>query len=178
MNLVDFYLGNSPDYNQRLLRDIWTWDHEKLEEIHDYIQVLFPLPEASAYNSRAPILLPEDIAEFRANPKIRENLLRSFRMMLDFYGLEYQEDPPLVRKASHFPQRSQVWLVYGNHNHLRITRILKCLTVCGLSIPARAFLACLLELREQQPREIGEVTLAYWRDAVTCALNGAERLGG
>jgi hypothetical protein len=171
MNLVDFYLGRAPDYNGRLLLDIWAWDHEKLEEIHDYIQVLFPLPEPSAYNSRAPTLSTLDVAAFRTDAKILENLLRSFRMMLNFYGLEYQENPPVVRKASHFLERARNWLVFGDHNHLRITRILKCLCICGLDAPARAFLACLLDLREQQPREISNETLAYWRDAVTCAVN-------
>jgi hypothetical protein len=161
-----------------MLRDIWTWDHEKLEETHDYIQVLFPIPEPSAFNSRAPILSTDDVAAFRANAKIRENLLRSFQMMLNFYGLDYQENPPLVRKASHFPVRARNWLVLGDHNHLRITRILKCLCICGLDVPARAFLACLLELRVQQPGEISDETLAYWRDAVRCSGNGAEPVGG
>jgi hypothetical protein len=177
MNLVDFYLGNAPDYQGRMLRDIWTWDYGKLEDTHDYIQVLFPLPESSAFNSRAPILRPEDISEFRANASIRENLLRSFRLMLDFYGLEYAEAPPLVRNADHFLEQARSWLVFGDHNHLRITRILKCLRICGLDVAARAFLACLLSLREEQPREISEETLAYWRDAVTCSGNGAERSG-
>jgi hypothetical protein len=168
MDLVDFYLGKAPDYQGRTLRDIWTWDHERLEAVHDFIQVLFPLTEPSMFSSRAPILGPADIAEFRTNPTIRQNLLRSYRTMLDYYGLEFQEDPPLVRKAGPFPERARNWLVQVNHNHLRITRILKCLRICGLDDAARAFLNCLLELREEQPREIGDETLAYWRDAVPC----------
>ena len=92
-------------------------------------------------------------------------------MMLNFYGLEYQENPPLVRRASHFSERARNWLVLGDHNHLRITRILMCLCICGLDAPARAFLACLLELRDQQPREISNETMAYWRDAVPYAGN-------
>src|SRR5713101_7352662 len=109
MNLVDFYLGRAPDYKGRVLGDIWTWDYGTLEETHDYIQVLFPLTEPSMYSSRAPLLRAKDIAQVRANVTIRENLLRSCRMMLDFYGLAYQGNPPLVHKASHFPDRSRNW---------------------------------------------------------------------
>ena len=97
--------------------------------------------------------------------------------MLSFYGLECLETPPLVRKANNFPERARTWLVYGDHNHLRITRILKCLRICGHDAPAKAFLTCLLDLREERPREIADVTLAYWRDAVTCDENGAEHAG-
>jgi hypothetical protein len=167
MQLVEFYLGKAPDYQGRMLQDIWTWDHEKLEATHDYIQVLFPLPEPSRFNSRAPTLRTEDVLAFRASATIRENVMRSFRLMLDFYGLEYAANPPLVQKAENFPERARNWLVYGDHNHLRITRILKCLRICGLQLAARAFLKCLLELREEQPGEITEEALAYWRDATT-----------
>jgi hypothetical protein len=166
MNLVNFYLGTAPDYQGRMLRDIWTWDHERLEQIHDFIQVLFPLAEPSMFSSRAPILRAEDVREFRNNAALRDNLLRSFRLMLDFYGLEMQEDPVAITKAAHFPERAVNWLAFGDHNMLRITRILKCLRLCGFGENARAFLAFLLNLYEERPRDIGMETLAYWQDAV------------
>jgi hypothetical protein len=166
MDLVDFYLGAAPDYQGRMLRDIWTWDHDRLEHIHDYIQVLFPLPEPSMFFRRAPILHDEEICEFRRNATLRANLLRSLRQMLDFYGLKLEENPILISKAVHFAQCAADWLAPGNHNMLRITRILKCLRLCGLEEHARVFLDCLLKLYAECPREIGEETLAYWKDAV------------
>jgi hypothetical protein len=166
MSLVDFYKGLAPDYKGRMLRDIWTWDHERLEEIHDYIQVLFPLPEPSSFSSRAPILTERETAEFRASEPLQRNLMRSFQLLLDFYGLEYHENPMRVEEASHFRDRALNWLAYGDHNFLRITRILKCLRICGLEGPARAFLAYLLELHKEHSEEIGETTRRYWQDAV------------
>jgi hypothetical protein len=167
MNLVDFYLGRVADYKGRTLQEIWAWDHEKLEEVHDYIQVLFPLTEASQFVSRAPVLHQDEVEQFRGNATIRKNLHHSFELMLDFYGLECNGRPPRVSKASHFAERAQNWLVYGDHNHLRITRILKCLRLCGPDAAARAFLSCLLELRDEYPAEISDETLGFWRDAVT-----------
>jgi hypothetical protein len=178
MNLVDFYLGVAPDYQGRMLRDIWTWDYTRLEEVHDYIQVLFPLPEPSMFSSRAPILTNAEIGEFRKSQTLRENLLHSLRLMLDFYGLDYQDNPVQVRKAPHFVQRAANWLILGDHNYLRITRILKCLRICGLDEQARAFLSCLLKVREENPREIGEETLAYWKNAVDLDRGDKERTVG
>jgi hypothetical protein len=173
MNLVDFYLGNAPDYQGRMLRDIWTWDQDRLEQIHDYIQVLFPLPEPSMFSSRAPILRAEEMREFRKNATLRDNLLRSLHLMLDFYGLELQDDPIEIKKAARFPQRATNWLSPGNHNMLRVTRILKCLRLCGLEEYARAFLAFLLKIHAECPREIGVETLAYWRESVIDSGGGA-----
>ena len=85
--LLRFYRLEGPDMHGRTLPEIWAWDAARLEDVHDYIQWLFPLPEPSAFNPRAPILTPETIAAFLADAQLRERLLRSLKLMLDFYGL-------------------------------------------------------------------------------------------
>ena len=166
MDLVNFYLGRAPDYKGRMLGDIWAWDHGRLEEVHDYIQVLFPLPEPSMFSSRAPILRDEEIIQFRADDMLPKNLLRSFELMLDFYGLKSRANPLRIEKASSFDERASNWLTAGNHNHLRITRILKCLRICGLVKQAVAFRDCLVEVHREFPRPISPETLDYWNSAV------------
>lgn len=52
----------------------------------------------------------------------------------------------------------------GDHNHLRIMRILKCLTLCGLHDQAAAFLRRLLALPGQD--RISAASRQYWRNAV------------
>ena len=56
VDLVAFYRGEAADYQGRTLHDIWNWNDRRLEDRHDYIQVLFPLPEPSQFNARAPLL--------------------------------------------------------------------------------------------------------------------------
>ena len=56
--VVAFYRGEMPDSQGRRLADIQAWDDERLEIVHDYIQWLFPLPERSAFNPKAPLLAP------------------------------------------------------------------------------------------------------------------------
>jgi hypothetical protein len=43
MNLVRFYRGEEADDQGRWLKDYWSWDYDRLEGIHDYIQQMFPL---------------------------------------------------------------------------------------------------------------------------------------
>ncbi len=87
--------------------------------------------------------------------------------MMGFYGLECDDraSPIRVGKAPDFRQRAQVWLHPGNHNFLRITRILRSLTLLGLEDYAQALLMFLEKLYEEEAAAIGARTLDYWRRA-------------
>lgn len=169
--LIRFYAGAAPDDSGRYLRDIHIWPDERLERTHDYIQWLFPLKERSGFNPHAPVLDEKAIGEFRRRPELRKKLHTSFVRMLLFYGFTLKDGTPLqVVRASSFADRSQVWLSWMNHNHLRITRILKSLKLLGLGEEADAFFASLTDLYDAetaQPRQrISPETFEYWREAV------------
>ena len=124
--LIEFYSGRAPDHAGRFANEIQEWPDERLEAVHDFIQWLFPLAEPSPVNPLAPVLDRETVEAFAARPELRRNLRLSFLRMLRFYGLEWQPGPPpAVRLTANFRQRAANWLHPGNHNHLRITRILK-----------------------------------------------------
>jgi hypothetical protein len=165
MDLVQFYQGTAPDYKGRTLRDLWAWDDERLEDVHDFIQVLFPLDEPSRVSARAPLLDDATIERFRQDETIQANLLKSFRRMLAFYGFRLDEMTKELTKADNFAERAANWLVIGDHNHLRITRILKCLTLCGLDEYAAAFLKALREVADDNA--VSKETLWYWKNAVS-----------
>ncbi len=169
--IIEFYSGAQPDYRGRYLREIQGWADESLEAVHDSIQWLFPLPERSGFNVAAPILTAETIEEFRTRPELLENLRRSFVRMLNFYGFEVRlVEHVRVTRAANFALGAAGWLSRSNHNHLRITRILRCMEVLGLEADAAAFLDCLREIygEEQNKAEpaISEETMGYWQKAV------------
>jgi len=165
--IVEFYSGRAPDHAGRFLHDIQQWPDDRLEAVHDFIQWLFPLAEPSPVNPLAPVLDPEVIEAFAAQPELRENLRESFLRMLRFYGLEMQAGSrPVIRPGANFMQRSGNWLHPGNHNHLRITRILKSLALLGLMGKSRAFLECLERIYAEHPGAISAVSLKFWRAAI------------
>jgi len=164
--LVRFYAGAAPDAHGRMITDIWAWSDEALEEGHDFVQWLFPLPEPSAFVDDAPLLTPADIAAFAADASLRETLRRSFRRMLDFYGFVL-EAGPRVEPAPEFAAKSASWLKRFDHNYLRFTRILRALTLLGLRPEALAFLATLEAVHRHYGKElIGDRALGFWRNAV------------
>ncbi|HLB99097.1 MAG TPA: opioid growth factor receptor-related protein, partial [Acetobacteraceae bacterium] len=73
-----FYRDGARDDEGRTLAEILAWDDDRLEEIHDFIQWLFPLPERSGANPSAPTLDAETIATFRADAGMRSRLRQAF----------------------------------------------------------------------------------------------------
>lgn len=61
----------------------WDW----LEYCHSYIQWLFPIQE-SGLNWQAQILQRHEIQTMKNDQQILRRVLKSFQLMLDFYGFE------------------------------------------------------------------------------------------
>jgi len=163
MSLLGFYSGTGSDDRGRRLEDIWRFSHEELEDVHDYIQWLFPLAERSAFNPGAPVLDEATIQRFRTDETLRRNVERSLGVMLDFYG--FARDGDRIVAAPSFAARSANWLTRGNHNFLRLTRILKALTLLGLEERAAQLLECLEDVYTANQPVIGRRTISFWRQA-------------
>ena len=164
--LIAFYRGEGGDHRGRSLNDIHEFDFYELEIHHDYIQWLFPLVEPSGANPSAPLLSEQDIATFRADEGLRRSLVHSFELMLQFYGLDLLDREPVqVVRSIGFDGRSADWLTHGNHNFLRISRIVRSLALLGCHRYAAAFLECLETIYAEHPDTVGRTTIGYWRRA-------------
>jgi len=88
--------------------------------------------------------------------------------MLAFYGFEWNRER--IVKSAAFPQRSRNWLSRENHNHLRITRILRSLYVLGEMQAARALFDALLAIYDETARSdrgrISERSFEFWKRAI------------
>jgi hypothetical protein len=143
-----FLTAEGRDHRGRSLADVLAFDDSTLERSHDYIQWLFPLPEASRFSAGAPVLSHEEIALIRLSGVARANLRRARDRMLAFY-----------RENDH-------WLVPFDHNHLRITRIIRCLGLCIAEEEARSFHQAVLALVQTAGNPVNEESLRYWQEAL------------
>jgi Opioid growth factor receptor (OGFr) conserved region len=158
--ILGFYSGRSADDAGRMWEEIVAWPDEQLEDIHDFIQWLFPLPERSGANPFAPVLDRGTIEKFRDSPELRDRLRISWKRMLRFYGLIFVEgESGTVQRAANFQMRARNWITPHNHNHLRITRILRSLRLLGLEAEAKALYACLHDIYEEEVQR-GESRIA------------------
>ena len=161
--IVDFYLGSSSDHRRRTIIDLWSMDYRELEDVHDYIQWLFPNWTGSQFSPDAPVLDEATRDIFHSSPEIRLRLMESLDVMLDFYGLARDEIE--IFEAGHFVERQGAWLNPGNHNHLRITRIILCLWTLDFPDLARSLHRCLESIDRKHPGRITAETWNHWNEA-------------
>lgn len=129
---------------------ILLFDARFLEGAHNYIQRLFPTPEPSNAEPTAPVLSKKVRNAFFAAKKglYQENLRLSFRTMLLFYGFTWDDEGNIFKNADEthphcFSKRKQWLYIGGQHNFLRITRILRSLSLLGLEKEAKQFFEAL-----------------------------------
>lgn len=160
--LVDFYGGAGKDTENRTLQDIWEFSLATKESAHDYIQWLFPSKTKSQYNPSAPVLNAGTIKAMRESPIIMAHLAKSLDHMLVFYGLRFDAQRQAIEVGPDFQERALVWLNPGNHNYLRLTRILNCLNIFGLKNESRAFFDCLQKIYSANTNRVDESAFKMW----------------
>ena len=165
--LIAFYRDGARDDASRTLGEILAWDDDRLEAIHDYIQWLFPLPEPSGANPTAPILDPGAIQAFRSSLAVQDRLRQSFQRMMSFYGFTQLSTPSgiVIERTQLFASRAETWLWPMNHNHLRLTRILRSMLLLGREAESKALFRALNALYREYPDRIPARTHAYWSNA-------------
>jgi len=143
--ILAFYLGTGANDEGVTFQDMLEADDTDLEHSHTFIQWLFPLPERSHMQPSAPVLTAEDEVEFITNEELRKRLLQALDLMVGFY------------------ERTAFWTRAHDHNHLRITRIIRSLTLLGLPEKAKEFHDW---VQKTAPERIPGRTRWYWSEAL------------
>ncbi len=146
-HIILFLKGKCPDYKGRTLIQLRCMSHYKLEKSHDVIQWMFPTDIPSEHCLNAPVLTDEDIETIKKDKVIQANIKLSLDRMVRFY------------------EKNDVWITIQNHNFLRITRILRCLWLAGLTHEYVCVQKVLDDIYHDYAYIIGEDTLFYWKAA-------------
>ncbi|CAL1533700.1 unnamed protein product [Lymnaea stagnalis] len=108
----------------------WFGRYDLLEKHHGYIQWIFPIREEGMNWQAQPLQLHEAEA-IKGDERAMERVLQSYKMMLDFYGMELvDEETGEIKRSKNYKECFQN-LTNHTHNYLRITRILKSLGELG-----------------------------------------------
>ncbi|CAH1255153.1 OGFRL1 [Branchiostoma lanceolatum] len=163
----NFYTNNikskpDGDFIDNIHKD-WWGDYTRLEMHHGYIQWLFPIRE-EGMNWQAMELQEHEIKLIMENEEARARILKSYELMLDFYGMKLKDKTTgeIVRSDNWEERLSHLNKSY--HNYLRITRILKCLGEFGYEHLKAPFIHFVLQeaLVEKTLSNTIESCLDYW----------------
>ncbi len=161
--ITDFYKGGVDADGRRLIYIINETD-EWWEGCHDHVQWVFPTSQPSQYNSNAPLLTTDDQWQFQSDPVMQGYLRLAFDRFLQFIGAEKLRNGNIVPAMNFFDRAKDIWS-QPNHNWLRITRVLTCLRLCGLTDEACMFYHFLKQVRAMFPRHIADDTWRFWTEA-------------
>ncbi|KQP30208.1 Opioid growth factor receptor (OGFr) conserved region [Methylobacterium sp. Leaf102] len=143
-----FLAGEGSDGEGRRLADVAAFGDARIEGVHDFIQWCFPLREASLAVPGAPVLTRAEAEAIRADPAALSGLRAARDRMMRFYG------------------DTNGWLRAHDHNHLRITRILRALRNLLGSREAQAFHAFVTARNAEAGAPINPDSLRYWANAL------------
>ena len=142
--IVQFLEGVGADAAGRTITTVLALSVSELEGRHDFIQWLFPLAEASSAVPGSPVLTSKDIEIIRASGRAQANLAQGAERM----GLFYDQ--------------TDRWMRSSDHNHLRITRIIKSLRLLSGDRPADRFRSRVLARVEATRAPVSATSLGYW----------------
>jgi len=143
--LINFLQGKGKDRHGRTHQDILNFSDEQLESVHNYIQWIFPIREMSENVMGSPYLDDEEEIEFlRRDIQVQENLLKALLRMQEFY------------------RDNDFWLQPNDHNHLRITRIIKSIKLLNTIENAKEFYDFIVD-RVNNFKPVTDESLDFWR---------------
>lgn len=145
--IVAFLEGEGPDAHGRSLFEVLALDNAALERHHDYIQWLFPLREPSRAVPESPVLTDAEVEALKASVMAQCALAAATDRMDAFY------------RATHD------WLMPNDHNHLRITRIIRSLRLLVGDDQADAFKTAILSRVETTRAPVSARSRGYWATA-------------
>ena len=146
-DIIGFLECKTPDHRGRMLSILWKQTDDEAESTHDYIQWMFPLDEPSQALNSAPVLNDFDIDEIRESKLAVKNLEKSAYWFLGF-----------LKKNNH-------WLTKYDHNHLRITRVIKSLRLLTSDFIADMFRDKVIELAGEDLHLVDQKARAFWASA-------------
>lgn len=144
-DVLNFLEQTSGDHRKRMIMDIWAWHDDEWENEHDFIQWLFPLNEKSMSVPNAPVIREPEVSWIKDSKVAQDSLHRSTERYKEFLTLE------------------KYWKLPNNHNHLRITRVIKSLRMLCGDEEANAFKYWVAGQLGDKIDRINTKTKQFWR---------------
>ena len=142
-----FLSGYEKNTSGWLLSDIWKFNDTQIENTHTFIQWVFPTDEPSRATPGSPVLSEQQILKIQNSEQAKQNLSKSADWFFNFL------------------RRNNYWRKAHDHNHLRITRVIKSLRLLCGDDEADYYKEQFWQLLGADISQIPSKTIEYWEDA-------------
>ena len=146
-SLCNFLTGHETNSSGWLLSHVWKFNDTQIENTHTFIQWVFPTDEPSRATPGSPVLNEQQILKIQNSEQAKQNLSKSADWFFNFL------------------RRNNYWRKAHDHNHLRITRVIKSLRLLCGDDEADYFKEQFWQLLGADISQIPSKTIEYWEDA-------------
>ena len=143
--IIDFYQGVGTDAEGRTFYEALAMTDQQMEAGHHWIQWAFPLPEASKKQPTAPVATQDDLNILATQPVAKMRVLVALGRFIQFLD------------------QTQEWRRPRDHNHLRITRVIRSLALVGHNDVAYEFAEY---VKAVVGKVVGKEVIWYWNEAL------------
>lgn len=170
---IMFLLNLEPDPNGRTVHEYLHFEDHEWEEQHDVIQMAFPTKTRSKFHPDQPYI-PADFDFATLSDDHRQRIRATISLLLHSYmrslGVEFLINRDRITFTTNVD--APYWAESRDHNTLRLTRILECLGIFGLTEIQTALHDFLVyNIAVRQNGRINAKTVAYWVAARENKLN-------
>lgn len=145
--LSNFLINGGFADNGMTFEDIMYSNNADLETHHNWVQWVFPLPKASRSVPDSPVLTQEDFDALKAEYYHLDRLVIARRRFLQFLD------------------ETDQWMSDHDHNHLRITRAIECLSLFRGQDYATDFYDAVFRLLAKNDRDVNKDSKLFWIEA-------------
>ena len=147
MSIHQFLLAETDNPKGLSIASFWAFTDDELENTHDFFQWAFPLDEPSNAVPSSPVLTKAEVKEISGDPEVGIIMVKAASRYRDY-----------LRRKKH-------WVCSHNHNHLRITRVIKSLRLLVGDGAADKFKSNVLSLAGDELDQISETSRGFWERA-------------
>ena len=153
--LVEFWLEGGSTPTGLTLERLKQYSFEEMEQDHQWVQWAFPTQTRSKFNPNAPVL-----DNFTALELIDSDSFGDDYDQIVNNFLQYMFVGPFIDYES--------WLINGEHNKLRMTRLLESLTLLGKVGNARALVRTIFNayMGQDEHKDITPENMLYFLKAL------------
>lgn len=172
--LIKFYKGER-NRNNVTLEEVWGFSDHELENIHNYIQWIFPIVEPDYWDRDTPKLSEKDIQIFKNSKLFKTKVVKSLIVMSKFWGFDINYDNSgtlVMNKSESYNDKSKNWQTYMNHNFLRITRVIHCLNDLGFRNLAKVFYEGIIKVVGENRLKFNPNSVEFWKEAMKTNMKG------
>ncbi|KAG0131890.1 hypothetical protein HOY82DRAFT_323721 [Tuber indicum] len=155
--------------------EILCYPDATLETDQLFMQLLFPIDSTPRFDPSISLMPTGLRRAMTTTPALVGCFMLGVRRIMAFWGFEFRglssTGRPLWRLVPNFLPANHAWTRRVNHNHHRVTRLIRCMHLIGGSRGARSIYRCIARAIRERNLPVNERSQRVWRRTALGPLN-------